>query len=229
MTISVLTPSIRPAMLSEVQESLERQTFKDFEWLVEVGLHGQGFTLPRDMNKMLRRSTGNIVVSLQDAIAIPDDALERISGLDFDMTAYTFPVGKRGVQEGYGVHPLAPRPLKEPAWDWRLKRAERLKDDAITPNMWEADFAAAPREMFFAIGGYDERYGDGWSFDNVEVAWRAEAAGYRFKVSTVTHGIAIDHDALMEHPHRAALPLNSHRANRTLEDARHGRYRLDFL
>lgn len=230
MKISVLTPSIRPTMLKDVQESLERQTFKDFEWLVEIGMHGQGFTLSEDMNKMLRRAKGDIIISLQDAIKIPPEALEQIAALDHTKTAYTYPVGKLKLKEGYFVHPLLGREIDpEPEWDWRKTRAEALGKDDITPNMWETDFASAPREMFFSIGGYDEKFKKGWSFDNVEVAWRSEAAGYRFKSSVVTAGLALDHDAVMEHPHRKTLPLNDHRANEAMEKARRGNFKLSYL
>lgn len=208
MRISVLTPSIRPEYLHITQKCLEQQTFTDFEWLVEVGLNNGRFTLPEDYNKMLRRAKGDIIVSLQDCISIPPDALERISRLDFVQKGYTFPVAKGGV------------------WDWRKTRP---LDESITGNMWEIDLAAAPRPLFFDIGGFDESFSDGWSFDNVEVGWRAEAAGYTFHHSRATEGMAIDHDALIPHPFREKLPSNAPKANETMERARHGKYRLNYL
>lgn len=204
--ITVITPSIRPQYLDITQKCLESQTFQDFEWIVEVGLPGRGFTLPRDMNRMLARAKGDIIVSLQDCISIPPDALERVAALNFDHTAYTFPIGKEGT------------------FDWRMG-AER----DITPNEWEIDLAAAPRNLFYDVGGFDEAFCNGWSWENVEIAWRAEAAGYSFKVSHAMVGDAIDHDTHIPHPFRTSLPLNAPKANEAMEKARRGQYKLGYL
>jgi GT2 family glycosyltransferase len=216
MKISILTPSIRPEFLNITQKSLEEQTYTDFEWLVEVGLHQGRFTLPEDMNKMLKRAKGDIIVSLQDCISISPDALEKIASLAFAQTGYTFPVGKS--KEGlFG---------KNVKWDWRKTRP---MGDPITGNMFEIDFAAAPKQMFYDIGGFDERFCEGWSFDNVELAWRAVAAGYTFYHSTITEGVAVDHDAITPHPHRSSLPLNDAKARATARNAERGVYKLKYL
>jgi hypothetical protein len=210
MKISVLTPSIRPQYLDITQKSLEKQTYTDFEWLVEVGLHGQGFTMPQDMNKMLRRAKGDIIVSLQDCIEIPADALAYVASLDHEKKAYTYPVSKNG------------------KFDWRKARPD-IDPSPLTGNMWEIDFASAPKSLFFDIGGFDERYSEGWSFDNVEVGWRAAAAGYTFYADNKTQGNAIDHDALVEHPHRSSLPFNAQRSQETARNAERGMYKLSYL
>lgn len=204
--ITVITPSIRPQYLHLTQKCLEAQTFQDFEWLVEVGLPSRGFTLPRDMNRMLARANGDIIVSLQDCISIPPNALEQVAELPLGHKAYTFPIGKHG------------------SFDWRMG-AER----EITPNEWEIDLAAAPKSLFFDVGGFDEAFCDGWSWENVEIAWRAEAAGYSFAVSHAMIGDAIDHDKEVEHPFRNSLPLNAPKANQALERARRGDFKMPYL
>lgn len=188
------------------------QSFQDFEWLVEVGIPARGFTLPTDYNKMLRRAQGDIIVSLQDYIHIPRNALSRIAELNFDKTAYTFPVAKR--TDG-----------PEAIFDWRRTRP----DGTIHPNEWEIDLGAAPIELFRDIGGFDERYCEAWGWDNVEVAYRAAAAGYRFHVSNETVGIAYDHDKHMKHPFRGVLPDNALRAQQTEYHAACGSFKLDYL
>lgn len=218
MRISVLTPTIRPGYLYVTQEVLEKQTFTDFEWLVEVGLHDHGFTLPSDMNKMLRRATGDIIVSLQDCIYLKPNALERIAALDHTKTAYTYPVGK------FKLWDLKRADI---TWDWR--KHMRPGGALIDPSRLELDFGSAPLQMFKDIGGYDEDYCNGWSFDNVEIALRADAAGYELKVMSDIRGEAIDHDDIVEHPHRTTLPLNNMRANNTRLRAGQGDYKLHFL
>lgn len=204
--ISVITPSIRPQYLHITQKCLEEQTDQDFEWLVDVGLKNRGFTLPRDWNSLLRRAKGERVFILQDCISIPPDAIAKIRNLDLEKKAYTFPISKAGV------------------YDWR--KAEEKK---LTPNEWEADLAYAPLSMFYDVGGFDEEFCNGWSWENVELAWRAEAAGYSFYNSHVIEGTAVDHDAELLHPFRNSLPKNDRKANQTMEKARRGEYKLHYL
>lgn len=196
------------------QRTLEAQTFQDFEWLTEVGLKNRGFTFPHDMNAMLKRAKGDIIVSLQDCIELPADALECIHALHSNQrVAYTYPVGKS-----------ITRAKQQMSWDWRDTRP----DDDITPNMWEIDLASAPIGMFFDIGGFDEGF-TGWSWDNVEVGFRAEAAGYKFKRSRVTRGYAFDHDATEIHPFRDVLQNNDQLARDSVKRAQHGDYKLPYL
>lgn len=208
--ITVITPSIRPQYLGITQECLEAQTFQDFEWLVEIGLRPRGFTLPSDLNRMLRRAKGDRVVMLQDCIHILPNTLEKIAMLPNEFT--TFPVGKV-------VH-LG----DEPKWDWRAHKTWEVQ-----PHQWEADFAMAPLKAFYDIGGYDEEFNKGWSWDNVEVGWRASAAGYKFYCNHSIKGIAIDHDALTPNPFRGTRENNDHRANQTRTKAEHGMYKLDYI
>lgn len=215
MKISVLTPTIRPQYLELTQKTLEAQTFQDFEWLVEVALHSPQFTLPRDMNKMLSRATGDIIVSLQDCIEIPTDALEIIAALDHTKTAYTYPVGKKHVVFNDQIN-----------YDWRYHLADGKE---LTPERWELDLGSASRDFFYNIGGYDEEYCNGWSFDNVDVGLRGAAAGYEFRLAHDPIGIAVDHDALIKHPHRQTLPMNSMLAQNTRLRAEAGDFKLNYL
>src|SRR5574343_1586160 len=104
MKVSVVTPTIRPEGLDVVARALGKQTFQDFEWLVcckeerpfythefydwmykegkfEVikdDFRGGFWTLNRAYNKLFKEAKGDIVVSLQDFIWIPEDALEKL-------------------------------------------------------------------------------------------------------------------------------------------------------
>lgn len=213
--ISVITPSIRPQHLDLAQRCLEAQTNQDFEWHVEIGFPSRGFTLPSDWNKLLRRCRGGIVVLYQDCISIPADALERIAALDHTRTAYTYPVGK---QQGERVQ-----------WEWRRHWQQVHGNELLPPHQWEIDLASAPIALFQDVGGFDEAFNDGWSWENVEIAWRAEQAGYRFSVSSATEGVALDHDALTEHPFRNKRENNDRRANETRMAAINGHWQLTYL
>jgi hypothetical protein len=208
--ISVLTPSIRPEFLNITQECLEQQTFTDFEWLVEVGLRNRGFMLPTDLNKMLARAKGDRIVMLQDCISILPNALERINALPNNMI--TFPVGQTLKMD------------EAVEWDWRVDEA-----GMIPPEAWEADFACAPTEAFFEVGGYDERYNQGWSWDNVEIAYRIRATGRLQYCYPGIRGISLKHDQMRENPFRNKLPNNDKKSQETKYRADRGDFKLDYL
>lgn len=187
MKISILTPTIRPQGLIYIQESLKKQTLQDFEWLVEIGCPWKGIDLCKSMNRMLKRSNGEIVISWQDYIVAKDDALECFWDKYTELgkrILITAPVGKTS-------------DWKDIAWDWR-----KYKDGAIEPNEWEADFACAPLQAFKDIGGYDEQFDNAWSWENADVALRASKAGYSFYCDNRNQAVAFDHDKAEKHPWR---------------------------
>ncbi len=213
--ISVLTPTIRPEHLAITAKSLQNQSFKDFEWLVDIDFPSDRFLLPMAMNRLLSRAKGEIIVILQDCITVEPNFLQHVSDT-YTEDFVTYPLGK----EGPGVYDIK--------WDWR-KSSIRQAKDFIEPQCWESDIASAPRKAFFDIGGYDEAYCDGWSWDNVEVAYRAEIAGYKFRCDNRVSGIAIDHDAVQEHPFRGKLKNNDWRSRETKWLCEAGDYKLSYL
>lgn len=207
--ISVITCSIRPEYLYITKEALDRQTFRDFEWITEVEAPGADFGLPRAMNRALARCKGEITAHLQDCIEIPDNFLETVVK-EYDGSFTTYPLGKRN---GDSID-----------WDWR-----KNNNREIQPFEWEADLASAPLKAFYDIGGYDEAFCDGWSWDNVEVGYRAKAAGYNFRCNNTISGVAIDHDKIIEHPFRGKLKNNDWRARETEVLCRIGDYKKEYL
>lgn len=167
--------------------------------------------LPTDLNKMLRRARGERIVMLQDCIKIEPNALAEIDNLPNQMI--TFPVGQV-MKHG-----------DEPEWDWRVYR-----EHEIQPHQWEADFASAPRQAFFDVGGYDEEFNRGWSWDNVEVAWRIAATQrYTFSCIPYIKGVALSHDKIVENPFRNKRENNDKRAGETRRKAERGEYKLNYL
>lgn len=184
--ITVITPTIRPEGLKPNQESLERQTFKDFEWLVEVGIPGGGHDLNRAFNRMLKRAKGELIVIMEDWTKCLPTGLENFWNAyqEDNKTFFTAPLGKT-------------LDWKEIKWDWRA-----YKDAKMHWNTWEIDWGAAPQDALFEIGGFDEELDMYWSSDNVNVGCRADLAGYKFKNLIDNPAMAYDHDAVTEHPFR---------------------------
>jgi hypothetical protein len=151
------------------------QSKKPLEWLVEVNYTGQT-DFNQAMNRMIARARGDWIVSVQDYIALPENALEYIQTLP--PALYTFPVGKL-------------QPDDSIKWDWR---AHRQGD--IHWQEWEICFGAAPRQWLIDIGGFYEALDRGWGFDNVNVGYRAFLAKYPIRCDPAIKAVAIDHDAL---------------------------------
>lgn len=200
MRISVVTPTIRPEGLEIVKSCLAKQSFKDFEWLVEVGL-GLEHDLNQAYNRMLRRARGELIVFYQDWINIPDDGLQKFwDEYEKDKKYFiTAPVGKD---------------FDNPKWDWRA-----FKYEDVGFQGWEIDWGCAPKEGLFRIGGFDEELDKNWSFDNVDVAYRAQMAGYKFKCIE-NKATAYDHDKHERHPFREKFSPAFN--NQRLRDFDHG-------
>lgn len=211
MNISVITPSIRPRGLDITRQCLMQQTFQDFEWLVEIGLGRHD--LNAAYNRMLRRSQGELIVSLQDFIKVEPDFLQQYwdAYQRSPDTFFTAPVGKVQQEDFSG----------EVAWDWRIHKEAR-------PfwNKWEIDSGSAPRAALFAIGGFDEALDKYWSSDNVNVGFRAHLAGYKFGFVPENRAMAYDHDAHMTHPYRHKFKPDYN--NKRLEAFRRG-LRINYL
>lgn len=193
MKISVLSPSIRPQGLEIVRNGLLQQSFKDFEWLTEIGLDKHD--LNAAYNRMLKRANGELIVSLQDYCLIRPDFLQKWwdAYQANPNTFMTAPVGK--------VDDL--NYSSQPVWDWRAYRNDETKN--IRPcdwNTWEIDNGAAPLAALKAIGGFDEALDGVWSSDNVNVGCRAKLAGYKFACLFDNPVLAYDHDAHQPHPFR---------------------------
>lgn len=151
--ISVITPSIRPEGLKVVQECLQRQTFRDFEWLTEVGFENKS-DLNAALNRMARRAKGELLVFYQDFISIPDDGLAKFyNAWKFKDAFYTASVN----------------------YDWR-----HTAHGKVNWLQWEIDWGACGREALKQIGGFDETLDEFWGFDNVNAGLRADM--HRFEI-----------------------------------------------
>lgn len=205
--ISVITVTIRPQGLKQVRDALLKQTFTDFEWLVEVNWTGK-VDFNQAMNRAINRAQGELIVSIQDFITPPKDGLQQFwDAYQKDPAFYTAPVGQ--TLDG-----------KTAEWDWRFH-----KNDECNWQEWEIDYGSAPRKALIDIGGFDEELDNAWGFDNVNVGLRAHNAGHKFLCLKDNKAIALKHDALMEHPFRKLRDPVLH--NKRLDDIRKGMYNTD--
>jgi hypothetical protein len=193
MKISVVTPTIRPESLADMRDCLKAQTFRDFEWLIDVNITGE-HDLNAAFNRLISRAKGELIVFYEDYTRIMPDGLARFwkAHQDNPDTLFTAPLGK---VDKWG---------DSPRWDWRShKQTDDQKD--YTDCRWdtcELDWGAIPRKVLIEIGGFDEELDANWSGDNVNIGCRADLAGYKFKCVFSNPAIAIDHDKFIAHPFR---------------------------
>ena len=209
--ITVITPTIRIEGLEIVQKSLESQTFQDFEWLIEYTFKGHGNDLNAAYNRAIKRARGELLVSWQDFIRIPNDGLEKMWQHYQDNPAfYTYPVSKQRMNGS----------IKD---DWRSHR-----DNSKIPfTEWEIDLGAAPKQWMYEVGGFDEHLDEHtWTFDVVNVGLRAQLNNKPLLLNTEVHGLALDHDEFIEHPFRGDVNPEFH--NKRLDDIRKGNF-VSFL
>lgn len=190
--ISVVTPTIRPESLAQMRDCLKGQTFKDFEWLVDINVTGK-HDLNAAFNRLINRSKGELIVFYEDYTKILPDGLERFwkAYQENPNTLFTAPLGK--VRDW----------TDKPHWDWRANHKPEEGD--YTSCRWdtcELDWGAIPKKILVDIGGFDEELDANWSCDNVNVGCRADLAGCKFLCVFSNPAIAIDHDAFIPHPFR---------------------------
>lgn len=228
--ISVLTPTYRKGGLKLPFQGLNNQTFKYFEWVVitecpeHLSLIEKGVkvfmappktkfsNLNASLNEGIRRCQGELIVMLQDYIKPNPHGLQKF--WDFYQEhpePITCPVGKLD---------------DEIRWDWRKGRQFGYLENYAE---WEADWASIPRFILEELGGYDEDYDNGWSWDNANLAFRASRLGYRFWIDPTNTAIAYDHDKFLKHPYREKPNSDLH--TKKMEDILSGKepIKLNYL
>lgn len=183
MMISILTVTKRNGWFDLAVKSLKNQTYKDFEWIIvyEPNVELQSTdeiknykwvpappkkahsNLSASNNEGLRNCTGDYVLFYQDFIELEPDTLEKlVANIDdetFITTATINPDGNK---------------------DQRYTGIDTLRE--IKPAEWEENVGMAPMKVLKELGGYDEGYDEGWAWNNVNVAERAELLGCTFLI-----------------------------------------------
>lgn len=165
MKITVITPSIRPNGLKIVRNSLQKQEFRDFEWLIGSkfdpkipeaqwvvdDFRGGYWTLNRIYNKMIKEARGDIIVSWQDNIFASLDALSK-----FDITVSAVKSPVTGVGDQYSLLNQWGKPeIKvwiDPRHTTQYGSFYQINHDDI-----EWNFCACPKKLLYVIGGADEK------------------------------------------------------------------------
>lgn len=158
-------------------------------------------------NQGIRAAKGELIVLLQDYIYIKPDALEKfwvqyktnprcmITGVGHQ---YGNP-GKNDVINHQGLITVFSKPFEQVPTQ-QVWQDPRMRNDLgsfyeCLPNDIEFNFCAIPRQALLDVGGCDEEYDYvGHAWDNVSVAIRAYALGYKPYIDQSNESFSVRHD-----------------------------------
>jgi hypothetical protein len=193
-TVSVITPTIRPAGLRMVAECLRRQTVLDWEWLIgtpwnmatsvlvescdgdadrQVTIYAEPprfaddlYTLNKTWNLLVKKARSDRLVFLVDWIWFPEDTLEKF-------LAYPDDTGVSSVGHHY-------RDVIENKPEGRWWTDPRTRIGHFGAEHMELACAALTRHRILDVGGFDEDYDRVAGLSEKELCLRMAADGCRF-------------------------------------------------
>jgi len=188
VSISVITPSVRSAGLELVKKALLRQTFTDFEWIVNDKRYKGGYWgLNRAYNDMIRQAKGELLVSWQDYTFAEPDALSRFWNC-YTSNPYSIVsgVGNKYIDETWMIK----------KWQDPRERSDNTSFYECFPWDVEANFCSIPKRAVYEVGGFDEKMDfEGFGFDARGVFERIDMLGeYKFYLDQANVSYSLEHD-----------------------------------
>jgi glycosyltransferase involved in cell wall biosynthesis len=160
-------------------------------------------------NKGLSKCQGKYVVFLQDYIWIPPGGIGRFVRCQERQRGFYTGVGNVGEGPektvdgaltiwGYPYYGPPERiRWQDPrigAWDGQVVK--------VDPDMWENNWACAPRSALLELGGFDEEFDFGWAWGEKDLAFRALKLGYKSYMDTGNRCMAWWHDTFWPNPYK---------------------------
>lgn len=189
--ISVLTPSVRPEGLALVEKALKRQTFRDFEFLVDTETTknpGDYWGIYKAYNRLVKKAKGDLVVSWQDWTYSDPETLEKFQ--------FHHEQEPKTIVTGVG------NKYQDDSWTVTTWQDPRIRTDQGTYypcyfNDIELNLASFPKEAFYAVGGFDEDLDKWSSLCGLDVLARLNMiGGYDFKLDQTVRSYSLEHGRL---------------------------------
>lgn len=153
--------------------------------------------LNASLNEGLRHITSEYVIFYQDFIDLQSDCFEKLLALaDPETFVTTCTINDDGSMDG------------------RYANVDAAYE--CQPNFWEANVAIAPMRAIRQLGGFDESYDKGWSWDNVNLAERAQMIGCKFMIDETNN------PKLLFHEKETKIPPNGDRHAATMKKIKEG-------
>jgi glycosyltransferase involved in cell wall biosynthesis len=240
-TISVITPTVREELMPIVAKSLEKQTLKDFEWIIVTPFpekfkgynakvikeppkrKGDYYSLNKAWNEAFRHAKGSLIINIVDGIWFPPNTLERLlSHHQIDSKACITCVGCQYVE------------IKNDKPEGLVWRDPRMRLDMGTfyevgHLEMELCLAAFPRQAVYDVGGIDEKFDKYAALSEKEMMLRMEQAGYKMYINQDIEYRALKHDRLSKEWDNKYLEAQTY-YNSVVPDILKGkRIKLDYL
>ena len=204
--VSILTVTKRDGWQQRAVEQVKKQKLQNFIWVIVhennfSGIEPDGLpvllvgapkktrisNLNASLNEGLRHCSGKYVIFYQDFIDLPQNCFKKLI---------------HQASERHFVTTLTCDLDGNP--DGRYSGS----NDCVwcEPSMWESNVAIAPLSVIRRLGGFDEDYDNGWSWDNVNIAERAAMLGCRFRIDETNRTRLIPHRK--EPDINPSMPLN---------------------
>jgi len=204
MKVSIVTPTIRKEGLKVIQQSLKRQTFTDYEWLigskfdpeipeavwVKDEFEGGFWTLNRIYNELFRRAKGELIITWQDWIWVNPDGIEK-----FVVAAKNHPNAViTGVGDQYEKIGKYGKPEVK-IWSDPRKTEKNGSFYECYPNDAEWNWCLIPKCLLVSVGGMDEQLDYlGYGGDQLQVVTRLDAVKTPFYIDQTNESYTIRHD-----------------------------------
>lgn len=191
MKISVLTCTARPEGIPLVQKALKRQTFKDFEHIIQEKTPtkpGNSWSLCADYNLAIKQSKGDLIVSWQDWTFADPTCLEKF-WYHFTKEPKTLvtAVGNKYADDTWTVK----------TWQDPRERSDQGTYYPCYPSDIEANLCSIPRQALYDVGGFDEDMDKWYGLDFFNVAQRIDKfGGYDFKIDQTIKSYSLEHGRL---------------------------------
>lgn len=199
--VSIITPSVREKGLDLIRESLLEQSFTDWEWIVcspfEVedaiwipdNFAGGYWSLNRAYNALFRKAQGDIIITWQDFIWLPSDAIQKM----VDSVERTWGVVS-GVGDQYERLNEDTGKPEVKIWHDPRKTDKYGSFYECNTNDVEWNFAGFPREAVFEVGGMDEHLDFlGFGGDQLQIMERINDAGYKTYLDQTNESYTLRH------------------------------------
>lgn len=187
--ISVITCTVRPEGLKLVEKSLNRQTFQDFEFIVQgkdkPTPEGYAWTLNHDYNVAIKKAKANLIVSWQDYTYAGPDTLEKFYTHFQQHPNYLVgAVGNKYQSEEF---------LVETWHDPRMRTDQGSFYPCYFSDI-EWNLASIPSKAIFDVGGFDESLDKYFGMDAFSVNERiAMIGGYDFYLDQTIKSYSLEH------------------------------------
>jgi len=205
MKISIVTPSIRKGGLDIVKQCLDRQTFREWEWIVITPYKykkatwipepkkrpGDYYNLNKAWNLGWAKASGELILSIVDLIWFPPDTLERF-WIHYKFGPKRALVGAIGHQ----YDKLVKGKPEHKVWEDPRARTDFGTFYEIKPIDLELCLASIPRQAILDVGGIDEEFDKYAALSEKEMCIRMDKLGYTFWLDQTLEYRAIQHPRL---------------------------------